>query len=75
MKQGYHLDQCPILRGHLSTIVSWAFPNTVGGDYWSSTPYALATDTTAWRVIFGTGQSSTYAKNSYGQIRLVRGVQ
>jgi len=57
------------------TIVSWAFPNTVGGDYWSSTPYALATDTTAWMVIFASGQSSTYAKNSYGRIRLVRGVQ
>jgi hypothetical protein len=56
------------------TILSWAFPNTPVGAFWSSS--TMATDSNgAWDVSFDNGIVGTYYKDNAKYVRLVRGGQ
>lgn len=56
------------------TINQWAFPNTPGGFFWSSSPYAYYSNH-AWSVNFNYGYVSYYSRGYYVQVRLVRAGQ
>lgn len=55
-------------------IVSWAFPNTPGYFFWSSSPYAYDSDY-AWIVYFDNGYVGNYYKGYSFYVRLVRAGQ
>jgi Protein of unknown function (DUF1566)/Bacterial Ig-like domain (group 2) len=56
------------------TVDSTWLPNTVGNDYWSSSPY-VGDSYYAWYVSFSYGYVYYYVRGSYGYVRLVRASQ